>query len=63
MDAQLLEVSGHAAPHLDEFAFEAVDLLLQSGHVDLLFRLEGIHIARDVEVVLVLLNLRRCGAV
>ena len=63
MDAQLLEIFGHAAPHLGEFIFQTVDLFLQRGHVDLFFRLEGVHIAGDVEVVLVLLNLRRCGAV
>src|SRR5579871_3692312 len=63
MDAQLLEVARHLALHVGQFVLQPIDLLLQRSHVDLLFRLGGVHVARNVEVVLVILDLRVRGEV
>jgi hypothetical protein len=53
-ESQLLQIPRHLRPGLRKLGFDGVDLLLHGGDVDLLFLLEGVHVAGDVEVEVVL---------
>lgn len=49
--------------HLDKLLFQGINLLLHGRNVDFGLLLEGVHIARDVEVVVVVGNLLAPGNV
>lgn len=57
IDAELLKIARHLFLHLGQLSFERDDLLLYGSDVDLGFGLEGIDVARDVEIESVLLDL------
>ena len=48
--------------HLGKLLFQCINLLLHGRNVDFGLLLEGVYIARDVEVVVVLFNLFQGGA-
>ena len=60
---QLLQVSLHLRPHGGEFGFEAGDVGLHGVEVDLGLFFEGIDVAGDVEIKIVVGDLLRGGAV
>jgi len=48
---------GHFSPYFGQFALQGFDFLLNFGNIDFRLLLEGVDIAGDIEVELVLLNL------
>ena len=61
--AEILQIASHAPAHLGQFGLDTDDLLLQRGDVDFFLRLEGIDVAGEVEVEVVLGDLVQAGAV
>lgn len=61
--AKLLEIGGHLHFECCQLALQLLALAAHCHQVDLCFFLEGIHIPRDVEVVVVAGDLVRAGQV
>src|SRR4051812_17261465 len=58
INSELRQVAAHALSRFNQVGFEPINLHLQRCHVDLGLWLEGIHVAGDVEVEAVRLDLR-----
>jgi hypothetical protein len=52
-EPQFFEIVSHFLTGYGEFGLDLINVTLDSGYIDLGFRFKGVHVARDIDAILV----------